>query len=91
MNKQVIFMDASGCVYGGIQLENGNIICGCCGTTVAPHSVKVLHEYPTWCNISYEITGSDEDVKDFESQVDGLRPDEVVDVFFGHKKLELKY
>lgn len=91
MNKQVIFMDASGCVNGGIQLENGNIICGCCGATITRHSVKIIHEYPEWCNISYEITGSDEDVKDLENQVDELTPDEVASVYFGNKKLELEY
>lgn len=88
MNKQIIFMDASGCVNGGIQLENDNIICGCCGATITLTSVRIIHEYSTWCDISYEITGSDEDVKDLANQVDDLTTEEVADVYFGKKKLE---
>lgn len=61
--KQIRFLDlVDGRVYGGIMLEDGSIVCGCCGTIISPTLVggsvyRVLEVYSEWVDLSKEIIG----------------------------------
>ena len=61
--KQIRFLDLTdGGVYGGFMLEDGSIVCGCCGTIISPALInngeyKVLEVYSEWINLSDEIIG----------------------------------
>lgn len=52
--------------FGGIMLDNGDIICGCCGSLI-PHDelnnldydFTLIKIYDNWMNISNEILGDD--------------------------------
>jgi len=65
--KQVKFYD--GCcnsiASGGIMLDNGDIICGCCGGIITSKmqkenpDFKLLKVYDYWVDFSEEILGDD--------------------------------
>lgn len=61
--KQVMFQDTVyGKVFGGIMLEDGSIICGCCGDIISPTLLdgsvyRVLVVYSEWVDLSKEIIG----------------------------------
>lgn len=61
--KQVKFQDTIyGKVFGGIMLEDGNIICGCCGDVISPTLLdgsvyRVLEVYSEWVDLCEEIIG----------------------------------
>ena len=60
MIKQVRFRDRFGdAIFGGIQLDNGDIICGCCGGLFEADDpdIEVIKTYDEWVNISDEIIG----------------------------------
>jgi transcription elongation factor Elf1 len=59
MIKQVRFRYrfGEGEVLGGIQLENGNVICGCCGGVFEPDEVEIIEVFDHWVDISDEIIG----------------------------------
>ena len=49
--------------HGGIQLENGDVICGCCGGIVPRDEVEVIETYKDWMNLDEEICGDDKVTK----------------------------
>ena len=62
MIQQVIFEDLSeepGTLMGGIMLENGDVICGCCGGILekADEGVtwKLVEKYDNWVDIDAAI------------------------------------
>ena len=62
--KQVKFRDTiNDEVFGGIMLEDGSIICGCCGYVISSALVgdayRIVEEYSEWVDLSKEITGED--------------------------------
>lgn len=60
MAKQVIFKDRfANDIHAGILLENGDIICGCCGCHVDSEDREILHIYDSWVSLEAEITGDD--------------------------------
>lgn len=62
--KQVKFRDFEGTVFGGIQLDNGDIICACCGS-IYPFDeigkisngaeIEIISVYENWIDFSQEI------------------------------------
>lgn len=72
MTKQVLFLDLEGVVHAGLLLDDGNIICGCCGSLMRPGSYLLLHVYKEWVDIEEEICGDDLLLKDFQRKVDSL-------------------
>ena len=63
MAKQIIFKDDQG-INAGILLDDGTIICACCGGEMPMDEreifeLEILHVYDHWVNLSDEIIGSD--------------------------------
>ena len=44
---------------GGILLDDGNIVCGCCGSLFEPEDVEIIREYENWIDLSEEIKGDE--------------------------------
>jgi hypothetical protein len=62
MIKQIKFIDnENDVIHGGIRLDNGDVICGCCGGLIEAEEFaedcEVLEEYETWTNLDEEIIG----------------------------------
>lgn len=58
--KQIKFIDLENNeIHGGILLENGDCICGCCGgihkSDECGTTWKILKEYEFWMNLDEEI------------------------------------
>lgn len=51
------------CVYGGFELKDGRVICGCCGHIYIPEEVYILERYHDWIDLSDEILGDDHSVR----------------------------
>lgn len=63
MSKQVKFRDVeNGFIHGGILLEDGGVLCACCGGFIEPNDVgdigdvnvriEILETYDTWIDFS---------------------------------------
>ena len=64
MSKQIKFLDIENAVeHGGILLDDGNVICGCCGGIFEADEEgitwKLVHAYDTWIDLTSEICGDD--------------------------------
>lgn len=60
MARQVIFRDRfEDDIHAGILLDDGNIICGCCGGLMEPEDFTLLHIYDFWVNLEADIVGDD--------------------------------
>lgn len=59
MSKQVKFVDKELNVLGGIELNDGSVICGCCGSIFEPDDIVIITRYDTWVNLTEEICGDD--------------------------------
>lgn len=63
MAKQIRFYDKENEVeHGGILLDNGDVICGCCGGLIEADEFEldniVLEEYEDWVSLDEEIIGN---------------------------------
>lgn len=63
MIKQIKFIDnENDAIHGGIRLDNGDVICGCCGGLIEAdeftEDCEVLEEFDTWVNLDEEIIGN---------------------------------
>ena len=77
MTKQVLFLDLEGTVHAGLLLDDGCIVCGCCGSLVELGDYLLLYVYKKWVNIEEEICGDDLLLKDFQRKVDSLSTEEM--------------
>lgn len=60
MARQVIFRDRfNDDIHAGILLDDGNIICGCCGSLIEPEDRNILRIYDSWVNLEADIAGED--------------------------------
>lgn len=60
MARQVIFRDKfEDDIHAGILLDDGNIICGCCGGLMEPEDFTLLRIYDFWANLETNIAGED--------------------------------
>lgn len=58
--KQVLFKgDHSDGVQAGIYLENGFVICACCGGVFEPDEIEILHVFDYWVDFSEWIGDPD--------------------------------
>ena len=62
MIKQIKFIDnENDVIHGGIRLDDGDVICGCCGGLIEAdyfaEACEVLEEYDAWVNLDEEIIG----------------------------------
>ena len=62
MIKQVAFKDLeNNVIHGGIMLDNGDIICGCCGgiqeASDKGATWELIDEYDSWENLDEAICG----------------------------------
>ena len=60
MIRQIKFRDGIGdTILGGIQLDNGDIICGCCGGVFEADDpdIEIIEVFNDWVSISDEIIG----------------------------------
>ena len=62
--KQIKFLDTDNdVIHGGIMLDNGDVICGCCGSIIPSDEqrpelgFKLLEEYDTWTSLDEAIIG----------------------------------
>lgn len=52
-------------VHGGILMDDGNIICGCCGSLIESDDIgdsddcgfKIIEVYDVWIDLTLEICG----------------------------------
>lgn len=63
MTTQIRFFDIeNNAVHGGIMLDNGDVICGCCGglfkSSEQNKTWKLLEKY-NWLNLDEAICGDD--------------------------------
>lgn len=61
--KQIKFYDkVNEEIHGGILLDDGDVICGCCGGLIESDDFKsdceVLEEFDTWVSLDEEIIGN---------------------------------
>lgn len=62
MAKQIVFRDKfENDVHAGIALDDGSVICGCCGGVIEPEDYTLIKEYEYWVNLEPEIIGGDDD------------------------------
>lgn len=64
MAKQIMFMgNYSLHIHGGIQLDNEDVICGCCGTRFEKSNLDdemtILKVYDHWVDLTEEIYRDD--------------------------------
>ena len=58
--KQIKFHEVGEDIeIGGILLDDGNIVCGCCGRLFEPGDVEIIREYENWIDLSEEIKGDE--------------------------------
>jgi hypothetical protein len=62
--KQIKFKDLENdVIHGGILLDNGDVVCGCCGGLLEGIEKNITWEllevYDTWINLDEEICGDD--------------------------------
>ena len=58
--KQVKFIDKNeeeNNVYGGILMDDGNVICACCGGVFEPEDIEIVEEYDVWVDFTESILG----------------------------------
>ena len=58
--KQIKFHEVGEDIeIGGILLDDGSIVCGCCGSLFEPEDVEIIKEYENWIDLSEEIKGDE--------------------------------
>ena len=58
--KQIKFHEVGEDIeIGGILLDDGNIVCVCCGSLFEPEDVEIIKEYESWIDLSEEIKGDE--------------------------------
>lgn len=86
MIKQVIFLDNARTVHAGISLDDGGVICGCCGCYIKPNKHTILYTYSNWLNIEEEICGDGGIMfHKIEEKVDRLTTSEIETILDGKK------
>ena len=79
MAKQIMFVDTednNNC-HGGILLDNGDVICACCGGLFEASDMGttwcIIQEFDQWINIDDEICrDAPRDCEDIDQDIDGF-------------------
>ena len=56
---QVLFRDEENNLCAGIRLDDGRILCGCCGGILEPGEFTIVKIFTGWVNIFNAIAGLD--------------------------------
>ena len=56
---QVLFRDEENNLCAGIRLDDGRVLCGCCGGILEPGELSIVKVFKDWENISDAIAGLD--------------------------------
>ena len=57
---QVLFKDEENNLCAGIRLDDGRVICGCCGGIYEPEGTTIVKVFHDWEDISNAIAGLDD-------------------------------
>lgn len=71
MAKQIKFKDIENdAICGGILLDDGNVVCGCCGgifeASEQGETWQMIREYSNWINLTEEICGDNLEEDEFK-------------------------
>jgi len=69
--KQIMFKDtADNTIHGGILLDNGDAICGCCGGLLKAddNNWTIIEKYDEWIDLDETICGDDLDYYEEENE-----------------------
>ena len=77
--RQIMFKDTDGSLHGGIRLDNGDVICACCGCIFEADDEgtvwELVREFNEWINLDEESCGdelNDQTEPADESDVEGF-------------------
>ena len=56
---QVIFRDEENNLCAGIRLDDGRVLCGCCGGIFRPEEITIVKVFNDWAYISDAIADLD--------------------------------
>lgn len=56
---QVIFKDGEHNLFAGIRLDDGRVLCGCCGGIFRPEEITIVKVFNDWEDISNAIAELD--------------------------------
>ena len=54
---QVLFKDGEHNLFAGIRLDDGRVLCGCCGVIFEPEEITIVKVFGHWGNIANTIAG----------------------------------
>ena len=57
---QVLFRDEENNLCAGIRLDDGRVLCGCCGGIFEPEEITIVKVFHDWGDISNAIAGLDD-------------------------------
>lgn len=57
---QVLFRDEENNLCAGIRLDDGRVICGCCGGILEPEEITIVKVFHDWEDISDAIADLDD-------------------------------
>ncbi len=71
--KQIMFKDIENeSIHGGILLDNGDVICGCCGGLLKADEINQtwsnINTYDEWIDLDETICGDDLDYYEDENE-----------------------
>lgn len=76
MAKQCIFVDDWKNVQSGILLDDGNMLCGCCGATIEAEDFRLLKVYDYWIKLDEGAITDDGDLREYREQIHSMSDDE---------------
>lgn len=81
MAKQCIFVDDFKNVHSGILMDDGNMLCGCCGGTIEAEDFRLLKVYDYWVSLD-EVEIADRcDLILFREEIEKSSDDEFYEWF----------
>lgn len=76
MAKQCIFVDDWKNVQCGILLDDGNMLCGCCGGIIEAEDFRLLKVYNNWIGLAYEGIADPGELAEYQEKIDTMSDDE---------------
>lgn len=80
MAKQCIFVDEWKNVQCGILLDDGNMLCGCCGGIIEAEDFRLLEVYDNWVELDEGIADPGE-LAEYREKIDTMSDDEFYEWF----------
>ena len=70
---QVLFRDEENNLCAGIRLDDGRVLCGCCGGILEPEDFTVVKVFNDWEDISNAIAGLDDGWENINTETETER------------------